>query len=279
MGAEIDVEYVKRWVLEGLSIADALERALEKAIEGVEVKRSIARREERRDQHVDVTEYIVEIERLKAQRNSLEARVRELEESLRDYERRLRDAQSSIKLEIARDAEISKLKSRVEALEREVERLKAERERLEEELGRATKAIAHVSSGELVLARRIPMLTTRNVRRGEEEPRVDAVIVDNANMFENEALAELARMGVRVVLLENLDSPLANALRERLIPVLDVRRYRVEEVHGVVLVESRVLRDAEVERERLKALRRPPDIERIIEEYRRERRRLTGRVK
>jgi predicted RNase H-like nuclease (RuvC/YqgF family) len=279
MGAEIDIEYVKRWVLEGLSIADALERALEKAIEGIEVKRSIAKREERRDQHVDVTEYIVEIERLKAQRNSLEARVRELEESLRDYERRLRDAQSSIKLEIARDAEISKLKSRVEALEREVERLKAERERLEEELGRATKAIAHVSSGELVLARRIPMLTTRNVRRGEEEPRVDAVIVDNANMFENEALAELARMGVRVVLLENLDSPLANALRERLIPVLDVRRYKVEEVHGIVLVESKVLRDAEVERERLKALRRPPDIERIIEEYRRERRRLTGRVR
>jgi predicted RNase H-like nuclease (RuvC/YqgF family) len=44
-------------------------------------------------------------------------------------------------------------------------------------------------------------------------------------------------------------------------------------------VESKVLADAEVEKERLKALRKPPDIERIVEEYRRERRSLIERKK
>ncbi|MDT7866724.1 MAG: DUF460 domain-containing protein, partial [Desulfurococcales archaeon] len=272
MGAEIEREEVKRWVLEGLSLAEALERALEKAIEDVEFREGRVRREERRVQQVDVTEYLVEIERLRAQRESLEARVRELEESLRDYERRLRDAQSTIRVEIARDAEIAKLKSRVEALEREVDRLRAEKERLEEEVVRIAKTITAVSTGELVLARRIPILTVRNLRREEEFRGGDIVIVDNPNTFENEAVAELARMKVKAVLLQNLDSPLANILREKLIPALDARKYRVEEIHGIVLVESKVLGDAEVERERLKALRKPPDIERIVEEYRRERR-------
>jgi predicted RNase H-like nuclease (RuvC/YqgF family) len=277
MGAEIEREEVKRWVLEGLSLAEALERALEKAIEDVEFREGRVRREERRVQQVDVTEYLVEIERLRAQRESLEARVRELEESLRDYERRLRDAQSTIRVEIARDAEIAKLKSRVEALEREVDRLRAEKERLEEEVVRIAKTITAVSSGELVLARRIPILTVRNLRREEEFRGGDIVIVDNTNMFENEAIAELARMKVKAVLLHNLDSPLANILREKLIPALDARKYRVEEIHGIVLVESKVLGDAEVEKERLKALRKPPDIERIVEEYRRERRSLIER--
>jgi predicted RNase H-like nuclease (RuvC/YqgF family) len=279
MGAEIEREEVKRWVLEGLSLAEALERALEKAIEDVEFREGRVRREERRVQQVDVTEYLVEIERLRAQRESLEARVRELEESLRDYERRLRDAQSTIRVEIARDAEIAKLKSRVEALEREVDRLRAEKERLEEEVVRIAKTITAVSSGELVLARRIPILTVRNLRREEEFRGGDIVIVDNTNMFENEAIAELARMKVKAVLLQNLDSPLANILREKLIPALDARKYKIEEIHGIVLVESKVLADAEVEKERLKALRKPPDIERIVEEYRRERRSLIERKK
>ena len=279
MGAEIEREEVKRWVLEGLSLAEALERALEKAIEDVEFREGRVRREERRVQQVDVTEYLVEIERLRAQRESLEARVRELEESLRDYERRLRDAQSTIRVEIARDAEIAKLKSRVEALEREVDRLRAEKERLEEEVVRIAKTITAVSTGELVLARRIPILTVRNLRREEEFRGGDIVIVDNPNTFENEAIAELARMKVKAVLLQNLDSPLANILREKLIPALDARKYKIEEIHGIVLVESKVLADAEVEKERLKALRKPPDIERIVEEYRRERRSLIERKK
>jgi predicted RNase H-like nuclease (RuvC/YqgF family) len=279
MGAEIEREEVKRWVLEGLSLAEALERALEKAIEDVEFREGRVRREERRVQQVDVTEYLVEIERLRAQRESLEARVRELEESLRDYERRLRDAQSTIRIEIARDAEIAKLKSRVEALEREVDRLRAEKERLEEEVVRIAKTITAVSTGELVLARRIPILTVRNLRREEEFRGGDIVIVDNPNTFENEAVAELARMKVKAVLLQNLDSPLANILREKLIPALDARKYKIEEIHGIVLVESKVLADAEVEKERLKALRKPPDIERIVEEYRRERRSLIERKK
>jgi predicted RNase H-like nuclease (RuvC/YqgF family) len=279
MGAEIEREEVKRWVLEGLSLAEALERALEKAIEDVEFREGRVRREERRVQQVDVTEYLVEIERLRAQRESLEARVRELEESLRDYERRLRDAQSTIRVEIARDAEIAKLKSRVEALEREVDRLRAEKERLEEEVVRIAKTITAVSTGELVLARRIPILTVRNLRREEEFRGGDIVIVDNTNMFENEAIAELARMKVKAVLLQNLDSPLANILREKLIPALDARKYKIEEIHGIVLVESKVLADAEVEKERLKALRKPPDIEKIVEDYRRERRSLIERKK
>jgi len=277
MGAEVDREEVKRWVLEGLSLAEALERALEKAIEDVGSKRGEARREGRRVQQVDVTEYIVEIERLKAQRDSLEARVRELEESLKDYERRLRDMHSSIKVEIARDAEIARLKSRVEVLEREVDRLRVEKEKLEEELARVAKTITLVSSGELIVARRISILTVRNLRRDEGVKTWDVVVVDNANMFEIEAVGELAKMGVKAVLLQDVSSPLANALRERLIPALDVKHYKVDEINGVVLVQSKVLEDAIAERERLKASRKPPDIERIIEEYRRGRRYLMGK--
>ncbi len=279
MGADIDREEVKRGVLEGLTLAEALERALEKVIEDVGLKRREVRRvEERRTQQVDVSEYILEIERLKAQREALEAKVRELEDTLREYERKLREAQLLLKAELVKDVEINKLKARVEALERDVERLRVEKEKLEVELAKAIKMIISVSSGELIVARRIPILTTRNLRRDEDVGVSNVIIVDNPNMFENEAIVELEKARVKVVLLQDTNSPLANILRDKLIPVLDIKLYRVEEIHGITLVDSKILEDAEIERERLKTLRKPPDIEKIIEEYRRERRSLLSKT-
>lgn len=280
MGTEIDREEVKKWVLEGLTVAEALEKAVEKAIEEVDEGKKVIVRRERRLPTVDVSDYIVEIERLKAQKEALEAKVKALEDSLRDYERRLREIQSVTRLELLKDAEVERLRSKISTLERELEKANGEKLKLAEELLRASKLIARTASGELVVARRIPILTVKNVRKLEEDDvmrGVKIIIVDNPNMFELEALAMLEKMGVEAVLLDSVESPLANALRAMLIPALSIKSYKLEEFHGITLVERTVLEDAKRERERLKALRRPPDIEKIVEEYRRERRKLIGK--
>ena len=281
MGADIDGDEVKRWVLEGFTLAEALERAVERILEdlGEGEKRVTV---ERRAQTIDISGYLTEIEILKAQKEALEAKVKSLEDSLKDYERKLREAYLSVKAEVMRDVEVDKLKSRISTLERELEELREEKRVLEDRLSKLAKLVPRIAGGELILAWKIPILTVKNLKKTEGASplsKCDVLIVDNPNAFESEALHLLKSLGVKVVLLGDTESPLANALRNMLIPALNVKEYQVEEIQDITLVESRVLKDAERERERLESLRKPPDIEKLIEEYRRERREALKRIK
>jgi len=93
-------------------------------------------------------------------------------------------------------------------------------------------------------------------------------VIDSWAQFEQEAVDKLAKANVAVVVLADISSPLANALRSRGIPTLQASKYRVIEAGGLTLVEARVLKDAEAERSKLRSKASDYLLERLLKEYR-----------
>ncbi|MCX8196027.1 MAG: DUF460 domain-containing protein [Acidilobaceae archaeon] len=266
---EISREEVKRWVIEGLTVAEALERAIEKALEE---DKEVRRAEGRKAQQPDLSSYAMELEVLRAQKEALEGRVRELERAIEGYERRLREAWRAARAELLRDSEIARLEGRLGELEKALEEAKREGAALQERLRGMRDLLLALWRGDLLLARRLSSLTTANLRRSERAlgglRAGEVIVVDDPGAFEREAVAMVK--GAAAVLLPHLDSPLANALRGALVPVLERAKYvKLELDEEVALLDPSVLKDAGAERERLERGRRPLDLERIVEEYRR----------
>ncbi|MEN2999551.1 MAG: DUF460 domain-containing protein [Acidilobaceae archaeon] len=265
---EISREEIKRWVIEGLTVAEALERAIERALEERKEVRKVVSAPQR---SADLSSYAIEIERLKAQKEALERRVRELEGALEQQERRLREAWRAARAELLRDSEMAKMELRLRELERALESAKAEGARAAERSRQLMKLMLSMAKGELIPARRLPSLTASNVRRSERQMGElrpgEIIVVEDPGTFEREAIALVREASA--VLLSHLDSPLANALRNSRIPVLEKAKYVkvVLEEADLALLHPSVLEDAAAERERMEK-RSSLDLERLVEEYR-----------
>ncbi|MEM4698701.1 MAG: hypothetical protein QW446_04940, partial [Acidilobaceae archaeon] len=278
LSEEINREDVKKWVISGLTIAEALERVIEGLLEHEGAKPRVV--EEKIDKHkqVDVSTYIVELERLRAQKEILESKIKNLESAIREYERRLREIQYNIRIEVLRDNEVVKLQSRIKDLESYIESMRSTISRLEDTSRRLVDVIARVAKGDVIIARRIPVLNITSLKKSErilgELRSKEVIVVENPGIFEDKALQYIKNTGITAILTNNLDSPLANTLKLYEIPVLNIKDYLVEDIQDieVSIIKSSIIDDAKRELEKLKSLRKPPDIERIIEEYRAQRR-------
>lgn len=266
LSAEIDREKIKRLVMSGLTLAEALERTLE---ETLEERREEKIRQERRESNV--TSLVAELEISRAQKRALEERVRALEEALRSQERRMREALSAARQEALRDQEVRRAQELARSLEEALERAKEEAERLRREVERLRETATKIAMGELVPARRLPSLTVDNVRRSERQLGPfrpgELVIVENPGTFEREAITMIK--GVAAVLMDYLDSPLSNALRAEMVPVIGLsRHYRGDLSDGLALLDSSATLSAEEARRELEAQRAKGALERILREYR-----------
>ncbi|MEM0491179.1 MAG: DUF460 domain-containing protein [Acidilobaceae archaeon] len=278
LSEEINREDVKKWVISGLTIAEALERVIEGLLEHEGAKPRVV--EEKIDKHkqVDVSAYIVELERLRAQKEILESKIKNLESAIREYERRLREIQYNIRIEVLRDNEVVKLQSRIKDLESYIESMRSTISRLEDTSRRLVDVISRVAKGDVIIARRIPVLNITSLKKSErilgELRSKEVIVVENPGIFEDKALQYIKNTGITAILTNNLDSPLANTLKLYEIPVLNIKDYLVEDIQDieVSIIKSSIIDDAKRELEKLKSLRKPPDIERIIEEYRAQRR-------
>ncbi|MCS7107710.1 MAG: DUF460 domain-containing protein [Acidilobaceae archaeon] len=265
---EISREEVKRWVIEGLTVAEALERAIERALEE---RREVRRVVSPPPRSADISSYALEVERLRAQKEALERRVRELEAALEQQERKLREAWRAARAELLRDAEIAKMEQRLRELERALEGARAENLRAAERSRQLVELLLSLARGDLVPARRLPSLTVSNVRRSERQlgkvRAGEAIVVEDPGTFEREAIALVREASA--VLLSHLDSPLANALRSSRVPVLEKGKYlkAVLEETELALLSPSALEDAAAERERMER-KSSLDLERIVEEYR-----------
>ncbi len=268
----IDKDEVKKWVIRGLTMAEALEKALERALEEATtiVKREPEKRKAR-EEAPQISEYVREIEFLKAQKEALEAKIRTLEESIREWEKRFRELQQNIKAEALRDMEIEKLRNRIRDLEKLVEEQKLEKESLVGKLEESHKILKALAKGELLAVRKLKTLTTKALKKSEETigpiRQGELIHVENPGIFEGEAVNMIKQAGVKAVITESVETPLV-PLRNIMIPVLKLGNYKHITLEDITLIDSKILEDAEEEKKNLEKTRPPPDIEKIIREYR-----------
>jgi len=203
---------------------------------------------------------------------ALEKQVQELRAGLDNAERELEELRKRLKVELLRDPEVAKLKAEAEKAKALLADALKRSEALEAQLEELRGALALLRSGEFLVARRLSELKVQELRRSEaalgELTANEIVVIDSWVQFEQEAVDKLAKANVAVVVLADISSPLANALRSRGIPTLQASKYRVIEAGGLTLVEARVLKDAEAERSKLRSKASDYLLERLLKEYR-----------
>ncbi len=105
-----------------------------------------------------------------------------------------------------------------------------------------------MASGRLVVARRVSELRSSQLKKSEEQlgpiSANEVVIVDNVTAFDSNAVEYLSKAGVKAILVNDADSPLANAAKNRRIAPLRVNEYAIIQVAGLYFVSSKVISDA-----------------------------------
>ncbi len=276
LGLDIDADTVKEAVARGLTIAQALEEAIEERLQSWRSEERAEPRPRRPRPAADVENLVSRIEALTAENRALAERIerltRELEEARREAERAKREARA----ELMRDPELRALQDRVRVLEEEIRRLRGELESREEEARRLLEALLRVARGEAVVARRIPSLTVRSLRRSEDQYGAllpgEIIYVDTGGVVEEEAVRILAEAGVLGVV---YPGPEPGAARRLLVPFIRPESLPggVSWVAGVPLLSPDAREAFEEARRRLEEeARSRVSLESIIEEYRRMRR-------
>lgn len=275
MDIELDVERVKREVVMGKTIADAIEAALKEKLEslGDPGGSRVQRRESRKDDSYQGQEYASRLHVLEAEKLVLENRVRELERRLLESERALRRIVSQVRVEAVRDAEVRRLRDRVETLEGEIESLRRKVEGLTSEITELEGILLRVARGELVMARVLDSMMEWSLSKSEKLlgplSQGEVIYVADDSNFSKSVISKLSRIGVKGVLVKNPGSPLSRALEREGIPVEALDRYEVvDRGKGYLLVSSRVVEALEQRREELKKRGSSIDLKRIVEEYR-----------
>ncbi|MEM4426177.1 MAG: DUF460 domain-containing protein [Acidilobaceae archaeon] len=269
LSLDIDLSEVKREILRGATLADALEKMIQKALEEEptrEAKVEETVREKR--QEPDVSHYVVKIEELKERNRVLEAQLTVLEERVKELESKLRSQQLVLKAELLRDSEVEALRSRVKELERELERLKHELEEVYTRKKELERVLESVARGEVVAVAVVSSATLSAIK-GAQGFKV--VTVKNPGTFEERAIKEAIKMGIECFVLEekDLDSPLARVLTKHRVPVVKKEGIEVFALDNLLLFSHEVLKRCSEEKTRLEREISLSDIERIVEEYRR----------
>lgn len=293
IGIEIDVDHVKAEVLKGVTIAEAIENAINRVLSGIEPQHFLVKRV-RKHSEPDREEKQVnglsdrlhrEIELLRAQNKLLEQRLRELTQRLEILERDYRVALLEYRDNIEKDREVTRLTNMVSILRSELEKLREENKRLKEALETMQRIVLEVASGSLV-----PGLRFNDI--GGEEADIVAstaklygrivLVVDRVNPVNWARYGNDLRKFVIVVLAPESELDKANCIEAYDIPVLPLSNYRVEHVAGMVFVEEKVLTDSYARLLELRARKSGSkrrelsveEIKRLISEYRAKRARI-----
>jgi predicted RNase H-like nuclease (RuvC/YqgF family) len=282
---DIDYDRVKEAVLRGSTVAEAVEAELQRLIS--DESEACKPRNEVITQRTDETSTKIKslldkIDELTAKVKVLEQKNLELKELVERYEReisRLRVCEQGVLYKYQNDKEIEKLKSSIKLLQDEIEKRDKLIEDLKKENEMLLKSLIAIAYGKKLLVRTLPSLTLTAIKRSEKTHGPlrpgEVLYVTNAGTYEIEAIKYIVRSNVLAVLLDEKDTNLSNSLRKFKIPSFKITDYsptKIKEYY--IIVDSKIIDDALKEKERLESRRDESniiDLDKIIEEYRRER--------
>ncbi len=279
LGIGLDPESIKVEVIKGKSIAEAIEREIERRL-GEKAKLDEPRKPDARiisashPGNVEKGELRLQIEALKAEKRILEDKVYKLERELERERINARIALSSVRKEVFLSSELRAHRNRIESLEKELEAIK---KRLEEMVREREELKAHLYStytGKTLMARSLARLTRRGLNKSISELGPlrpgEILVIEDPNVFDRDSLRQLKDANVYGVV---INAPgrgaLGDALEKAGIPVITASNLGIARVGNIAFIESKA-RDliAEtsdmIEKKRTASL----DLEKIVEEYR-----------
>ncbi|MCE4612609.1 MAG: DUF460 domain-containing protein [Desulfurococcales archaeon] len=285
LGLPLNTEKIKAEVLRGKTIAESIEKEIERVLfkkgsgrEGpaaeyyaaaptTEPRGGVLKRPEPEEQLMGT------IESLEAEKRLLENRIKELERRLEEAEIKVREHFRQVKAEAVKDEMVVRLRQRISLLEGEIKNLKESLEAREAMVKSLVGIIACIGRGECVPVRSVKVLTSSSFKRTERLlgplRKGEIVHVEDVNVFEKAVLEELHDRGVRAILIEGETSPFQGPAESRMIPVVSCSGLVVDRVGDIVVVRAEVLgkiEDARRELERRKAL--SLNLEKLINSYR-----------
>ncbi len=277
LGIRVDVNRVKEAVIRGLTVAEALEEAIEERLEDIAGEKTLPRpSDERRARPLD-TGLIASLEQeVEALRRTVR-QLREENERLRyEAERMLSRARS----QAYRDELVRRLEAELASVQEEADKLRQRVELLTRLVSELEGLLSMVWRGDAAIAVLLPSLTIKNLRRAGGPDTLGGELVALASpAYEEDALLALTEARpLAVIALGGGFEPLERRLRRRLIPLMEIGEsdilYRAE---SFIVVSGSVLERARLEKERLEReyyTRR--NLERLIDEYRKLRARRGG---
>ena len=277
IGLELSREAIKAAIVRGKSIAEALEEQIETALSvRRERRREAPRTSEAKGREPSPREQRLEdeVRRLRLEKASLSRQLRELRWRVEELEYMSRLRSREVEAELLRDREVEQLRRRNRRLAEKIRELEEELEEARRKLEEMAGLVLKAASGDLIPALILDKISSSVLAGvGDLEGRV--VYVSNPNIYELEAVEQLARKKAAGVLLDEAEGGgLIDALRRRGVPVLPLQDHLAYRGNGLILLRPEVLERLEEERRRLERRERSIDLARIIEEYRARRKRM-----
>ncbi|MEB3765424.1 MAG: DUF460 domain-containing protein [Desulfurococcales archaeon] len=288
IGISVDPSTVKEAVIKGVTIAEALEIAIEKELDKIlsATKEKIEEKNYRtriQQSQEDARGY-QRLQLLEAELTYLRERVKQLQDENERLQEEMERRLASFKSSVYRDSLVSKMESQITILSKEIESLKDTINNLINEKRTIERILSKVYSGTYFLAYRVKSLTQSNAKNLISNPRSlmgEVLYLDNP-VFEEALLYTLSSIKLLGIIVKGSpDIAILKKNAKRLfIPVVTEEELGIRPLY---MTDEYVVLDAWV-RDELSQMRKKLEeehaqrisLERLISEYRKERSRTLG---
>ncbi|KSW11811.1 hypothetical protein CF15_03140 [Pyrodictium occultum] len=289
LGLDVDIDAIKADVIRGATIAEAVERAINAALNGLGVRDYLVKRVRRRGGEKaetreeqkpadSITKLRAELETLRAENIALRAKLRELSEQLQRLEAEYRLLQIESRDALERDREINKLSHEVRLLRAELEKAREEAKTLRHELRELEEALFLAAAGEAIPAVQLGELDAEAVDRLSSLAANYGKLVAVVNAINP---VQWKRHGPKVaglllaVLVPRDSLDRREAVEAHGVPVLPLEEYEAKRLGELVLLDERVIIDAFYRLKQMEERKRSErrglglmELKKMLEEYR-----------
>ncbi len=276
IGLELDLEEAKADVIKGLSIAEAIEKQVEKKLEETKSVAETTKKSSHVEEKPRIDEKTLGVLRekirvLEAEKKKLLKTIESLENRVRELEIELKSIRKTISPDENLLREISMLKLENQRLSRENSLLREKIEALSREKQSLIKAIETIVSNRYITVPVYQYITSIDVNELVSSG-YRLVYIRNPETYSIERLRELRSHRIAMLVDKVIEYPVK-------IPVVSIKKYKHYLIGGRVYVEPRIIGDVENIWKTLEAEEKEREYEkiiRLIEEYKKERKKRLG---
>ncbi|BEP18261.1 DUF460 domain-containing protein [Pyrofollis japonicus] len=253
IGIEMDLNHIKAEVIKGVTIAEAVENAINRVLKGIEPQAYLVKRVRKQSEHYEdkqgtnIVKLKHEIEILRAQNKLLEQKIKELNERLELIEKDYRVTLLEYRSDIEKDREIARLTNALAQLRNELEKVRKEKEEMRIMLEKMKNIVMGVASGALIPGLYLGDIGNDSidaVREIVSNYGKTIIILDRINPVNWAHYGSDLKDAVLAVLAPSSELDKRSAIEQYDIPVLPIEQYRVEVIDSLAFVDELVISDA-----------------------------------
>ncbi|AFZ71189.1 hypothetical protein Calag_1487 [Caldisphaera lagunensis DSM 15908] len=270
---DLDVEKIKADVIRGITIADAIDKQIN---EMLNLNNEEYKEENNNNCNPDKqpeNELISKIQKLEAEKITLENKVNELIKSLAISENEVRSVKQKLKTELLKDEEIKKLKNDVSRLNSLVNELEENINIANEKNNLFKNILMKILNNEMIIIKRLQSLKMNNIKKVEDIygklKEGDVILIEDQGSFENDAINYIIKKNILAIIVNREDTTLSELLKKKGIPVLNKNDYNIVDIDIFTFAPSTILKDASMKNKELKKSNvEEIDLRNIIDQYR-----------